>query len=115
MRPSGAVPLASLTPGSSARVVDVAGRGAFRRRLLDMGFIQGAPVQVIRDAPLGNPVEYCIGGTHVTLRKHEAMHVLVAGTSAPMALRRGFRGRLGRRLRKGPGHRRRAKQERPKQ
>ena len=106
MRPSGAIPLASLMPGSSARVVDVAGRGAFRRRLLDMGFVQGAPVQVIRDAPLGNPVEYCIGGTHVTLRRHEAMHILVDGSSVPAALRRGFR--------RGLRHRRRIGRERPR-
>jgi len=100
MRPTNAVPLAVLMPGSIARVVDVAGSGAFRRRLMDMGFVQGASVQVIRDAPLGNPVEYCIGGTHVTLRKHEAMHILVDGTSGRMALRRGFgKGfRHGRRL-----------------
>lgn len=70
--------LESLRPGDAARVVDVTGAGAFRRRLLDMGFVRGAFVRVIRDAPLSNPVEYCIGRTHVTLRRQEARHIVVA-------------------------------------
>ncbi len=71
------LPLAVLQPGDDGTVVDVLGEGAFRRRLLDMGFIKGAPVRVIKLAPLMNPIEYCVGGTHVTLRRKEAMHVVV--------------------------------------
>lgn len=71
------LPLAVLKPGDAGTVVDVLGDGAFRRRLLDMGFIKGAPVKVIKLAPLLNPIEYCVGGTHVTLRRKEAMHIVV--------------------------------------
>jgi ferrous iron transport protein A len=64
-------------PGESGTVFDVLGKGGFRRRLLDMGFVKGAPVRVIKHAPLMNPIEYSVGGTHVTLRRKEAMHILV--------------------------------------
>ena len=71
------MPLAVLQPGEAGTVTDVLGEGPFRRRLLDMGFIRGAPVRVIKLAPLMNPIEYCVGGTHVTLRRKEAMHIVV--------------------------------------
>jgi len=71
------VRLNALAPGEAARVVEVEGEGAFRRRLLDMGFVGGAFVRVIRDAPLRNPTEYCVGGSHVTLRSTEASRVIV--------------------------------------
>lgn len=86
--------LESLRPGDAARVVDVTGTGAFRRRLLDMGFIRGALVRVIRDAPLSNPVEYCVGRTHITLRRQESRHIVVAP----------FGGRPRRGGRHGPPH-----------
>jgi len=99
--------LESLRPGDAARVVDVAGAGAFRRRLLDMGFVRGALVRVIRNAPLSNPVEYCIGRTHVTLRRQEAHHIIVAPFTAgpPHGGRhgpgRGIHGRRARRAGRG--------------
>jgi len=69
--------LAALRPGEAGVVLDVLGRGPFRRRLLDMGFVKGTPVKVIKLAPLMDPIEYCVGGIHVTLRRKEAMHVIV--------------------------------------
>ncbi len=84
-----AVPLASLAPGDAARIVTLNGKGGFRRRLLDLGFIAGAPVRVIKHAPLSNPIEYCIGGAHVTLRKEEAEHILVQQVAVPECCREG--------------------------
>lgn len=94
-------PLAKLRPGDAAVVVDVEGEGAFRRRLLDMGFTKGALVRVIKQAPFGNPVEYCIGGTHVTLRAQEARQIIVERVTPPPACRR--RGRWARGTRPGRG------------
>ena len=71
------LPLATLKPGEAGTVTDVLGSGPFRRRLLDMGFVKGAPVRVIKLAPLMNPIEYCVAGSHVTLRRKEAMHIVV--------------------------------------
>jgi Fe2+ transport system protein FeoA len=99
------VALSTLKPGDAARVVDVGGEGAFRRRLLDMGFTKGALVRVIKHAPLHDPVEYCIGGTHVTLRRQEAAQIIVEQIIPPpfcRKLRHGGRGLgLGRGLRHG--------------
>lgn len=91
--PPGPVPLAHLKPGEAGRVVDVTGEGAFRRRLLDMGFVNGTFVRVIKTAPLMNPIEYCIGGAHVTLRKDEAMQVVVHPVPAPEFCRKHMRHR----------------------
>lgn len=101
------VPLALLSPGDAARVVDVLGEGAFRRRLLDMGFINGAFIHVIKHAPLGTPVEYSIGGTHVTLRKEEAMHIVVEQVPLSHWRRRHPLPPERRRFRLGPGRGRR--------
>lgn len=71
------VTLASLLPGDAGVIADVLGEGAFRRRLLDMGFTKGALVKVIKQAPFRDPIEYSIGGTHVTLRQQEARQIIV--------------------------------------
>jgi ferrous iron transport protein A len=98
--------LTSLTPGDAARVVDVTGEGAFRGRLLDMGFVKGAFVRVIKHAPLMNPIEYCIGGTHVTLRQAEAARIRVEQVTFPPGCHRPGKGHRQRRFRWGWGHRR---------
>ncbi len=103
------VSLSSLSPGDAGIVTEITGEGAFRRRLLDMGFVEGACVRVIKTAPLQDPIEYCIGGTHITLRKAEAALVLVSlaphlkrcgpgrGMGRGHGLRRGFGWRRWRR------------------
>jgi len=45
--------------------------------MLDMGFVPGAEIYVIRKAPLGDPVEYRVKGTAVALRQKDADTILV--------------------------------------
>jgi Fe2+ transport system protein FeoA/Mn-dependent DtxR family transcriptional regulator len=71
------VPLGELPVGSRARVAEVRGGGKHQRRMLDMGFVPGAGVTVVRRAPLGDPVEYRVKGTAVALRREDAGTVLV--------------------------------------
>ena len=71
------VPLGELPVGSRARVVEIRGSGKYQRRMLDMGFVPGADVIVVRQAPLGDPLEYLIKGTAVALRRREANTILV--------------------------------------
>jgi len=71
------VPLGELPVGSRARVTGVQGGGKHERRMLDMGFVPGAEVAVVRRAPLGDPVAYRIKGTAVALRREDAYAVLV--------------------------------------
>jgi len=75
--PALAVPLGELPVSSRARVAEVQGGGKHQRRMLDMGFVPGAAVAVIRTAPLGDPIEYRIKGTAVALRREDANTVLV--------------------------------------
>jgi len=63
--------------GDTVEVEGIQGSGAFRRRLIEMGFIPGARVRVKKYAPLKDPVEFVIKGYHVSLRREEAEKVLV--------------------------------------
>ena len=69
--------LAELGPGDRARVTKVAGDVDAARRLMDMGLIRGTPVEVVRRAPLGDPIEVKLRGFMLTLRRSEAEHITV--------------------------------------
>ncbi len=73
-----AVSLDRLSIGATARVLAVGGEGAVARRLMEMGVVPGAPVRVIKAAPLGDPVEVRVHGYHLALRRSEAETILVA-------------------------------------
>ncbi len=63
--------------GESVRVVKVAGEGALRQRILDMGLTKGAEVRVRKVAPLGDPLEITVRGYELSLRKREASCIVV--------------------------------------
>lgn len=69
--------LAELAPGSSARVESVDGSSPVGRRLLDLGFVPGTRVHVVRRAPLGDPVVYELRGMRLCLRRSEARRIRV--------------------------------------
>jgi ferrous iron transport protein A len=71
------VTLDTLAPGESGRVVRVHGRGAVRRRLVDMGLTSGVVIEVVKLSPLGDPVEYRLRGYHLSLRTSEARTIEV--------------------------------------
>ena len=64
--------LYDLVEGEEGIILKIKGRGQFRQRLMEMGFVAGKRVSVVKRAPLGDPVEYLIMGYHVTLRGSEA-------------------------------------------
>ncbi len=64
--------LADLKTGEKGIIVKVRGRGAFRKRIIEMGFVVGKQVIVVRNAPLKDPIEYNIMGYEVSLRRSEA-------------------------------------------
>lgn len=72
-----AVPLASLPPGTKAVVTEIRIPPQQRSRLLEMGLLVGTTVELVRFAPLGDPVELKLRGYNLSLRKHEAELVLV--------------------------------------
>ena len=69
-----------LRPGESGRVVEIAGKGAVRQRLLEMGLIEGTEVEVVRSAPLGDPIEVELHSYLLSLRKAEAAAVTIEMT-----------------------------------
>jgi ferrous iron transport protein A len=72
------ITLREMGPGDQGRVQGFAEGGrAYRRRLLSMGLTPGAEFQVVRVAPLGDPVEVRVRGTSVTLRRDEALALYV--------------------------------------
>ena len=73
----GAVSLDTLPYGTAARVVSVGGEGSLALRLLEMGVVPGAPVCVIKSAPLGDPIEVRVRGYHLALRRAEAHAIMV--------------------------------------
>jgi ferrous iron transport protein A len=69
--------LARLPVGAQARVISIDGSGAIARRLMEMGVVPGAPVRVIKAAPLGDPIEIRVRGYHLALRRTEAQTISV--------------------------------------
>lgn len=73
--------LADLKEGEKGIITKVKGRGAFRKRIIEMGFIVGKQVIVVKNAPLRDPIEYNILGYEVSLRRADARLIDVyAGT-----------------------------------
>jgi ferrous iron transport protein B len=64
--------LSELTNGQEGVIVKVKGHGAFRKRIIEMGFVRGKKVTVIKNAPLRDPIEYKIMDYKVSLRRSEA-------------------------------------------
>ncbi len=64
--------LDELTTGQKARIVKIVGHGAFRKRLMEMGFVKGRDIEVLLHAPMKDPIKYSILGYEVSLRKTEA-------------------------------------------
>ncbi|MCA1960633.1 MAG: ferrous iron transport protein A [Desulfomonile sp.] len=69
--------LSDYRPGDKGSIVQVCGDPEFRLRLMEMGFVKGTEVKVIKFAPLTDPIELVIKGYHLTLRKSEAADVLM--------------------------------------
>lgn len=73
--------LDQLAIGRHAQVIAVSGDADVRRRLLEMGFCNGVTVEVVRRAPLGDPIEFRLRGYCLSLRAEQAKHVKVIPAS----------------------------------
>jgi Fe2+ transport system protein FeoA len=70
-------PLSSLAAGRVATVVAVQLPPEQRGRILELGLLAGTEVELVRFAPLGDPLEIKVRGYHLTLRRHEAEQISV--------------------------------------
>jgi Fe2+ transport system protein FeoA len=69
--------LSELKKGKKGIIESVGGKGALRRRLLDLGLTPNTEVTVRKVAPLGDPIEISLRGYELTIRKDEASVVKV--------------------------------------
>jgi ferrous iron transport protein A len=70
-------PLTALAAGVHATVAEIKVPLASRARLMEMGLLVGTKVELVRFAPMGDPVEIKVRGYNLTLRKSEAEQILV--------------------------------------
>jgi ferrous iron transport protein A len=70
-------PLTSVALGTTATVAEIKLAPESRPRLMEMGLLVGTTVELVRFAPLGDPVEIKVRGYNLTLRKHEAEQIWV--------------------------------------
>lgn len=67
-----------LTDGEKGNMIKITAlhlEGVMRRRLLDLGFVKGALVKVIRKSPLGDPIAFRVSQTTIALRKEESSKI----------------------------------------
>jgi ferrous iron transport protein B len=83
--------LYDLNPGEKGMILKISGSGAFRKRLIDMGFIRGKEVVVVKKAPLQDPIQYEIMGYEVSLRGEEARQIEIVDLTLPQ---KGFTGKV---------------------
>ncbi|MEW6136901.1 MAG: FeoA family protein [Thermodesulfobacteriota bacterium] len=69
--------LSSFRPGEKGIVHQVCGDPDFRLRMMELGFVQGAEVKVVKYAPLYDPIELELKGYHVSLRRDQARDILM--------------------------------------
>jgi ferrous iron transport protein A len=72
-----AIPLSHLKSGHRGRIVAIKASRPLLQRLLSLGFTRGCQVQVVKRAPLGDPIQFKLRGSAVSLRNLEAAQVLV--------------------------------------
>jgi len=69
--------LDQLVPGESAVIDAIGGPASTARRLMELGLAPGTSIELIRRAPLGDPLELRIRRVHLSLRRSQAKHVRV--------------------------------------
>ncbi|MCI8554682.1 MAG: ferrous iron transport protein A [Clostridiales bacterium] len=69
--------LDSLPEGRKARVRELLSTGSMRRRLLDIGLIEGTNIECLQRSPAGDPVAYLIRGAVIALRSEDSSRILV--------------------------------------
>lgn len=69
--------LSNLKIGQKGIVKNLKVEGPIKRRLFDMGITPGADIIMVKRAPLGDPIEITIRGYQLSLRKSEAINIII--------------------------------------
>jgi ferrous iron transport protein B len=86
--------LSDLKQGEKGIISKIRGRGAFRRRIMEMGFVSGTEVLVVKRAPLQDPIEYSIMGYDVSLRESESELIEVVSSNDDLSTDFDFKGTI---------------------
>jgi Fe2+ transport system protein FeoA len=77
--------LSDIQTGHVVQIVSIAGQSSFRRRLMELGLVPGTRVELVRVAPLGDPVELLVRGASLSIRKAEASVIEVVPSTTTAA------------------------------
>ena len=69
--------LGDCSPGEGGTILRVAHDGTLGQRLMEMGLVEGTPVEVVRLAPLGDPMEVRVDDSRLSIRRSEACHIIL--------------------------------------
>jgi len=69
--------LCDLKSGETAKVTSLLTTGSMRRRMLDIGLIEGTEVECIQKSPMGDPVAYLIRGAVIAIRSEDSNKILI--------------------------------------
>lgn len=90
------IKLTDLAPGERGTITAITTKGVLRNRLMDLGIIAGASVEMEKQAPLGDPLQIRVHNTRIALRKSEASTILVEKQDLKRHGRLRHRSRAGR-------------------
>lgn len=69
--------LGDIKVGSSAIVVSLSAMGTLKRRLIDIGITPGVKIKIKKVAPLGDPMQINLRGYELSIRRSEALNIIV--------------------------------------
>ena len=70
--------LDELKAGERGVIVDLQCPPAVARRLMELGLVPGTPIELVRRAPLGDPIEVAVRGVRLSVRRVEAHQIHIA-------------------------------------
>ena len=71
------MPLNRVAEGQTVRVDELLTTGSIRRRLLDIGLVEGTDIACLQRSPAGDPVAYLIRGAVIAIRSEDSANILV--------------------------------------
>lgn len=71
------LPLSHLRPGQKGTILKIGGEKLNRRRFLEMGLVKGETVTAMKQAPLGDPIQYQVKGYNISLRLTDSEKIIV--------------------------------------
>lgn len=69
--------LDEMRPGEQAGIAAVAGKPAIRRRLIDIGLVEGTKIECVGKSPFGDPKAFLVRGAVIAIRSEDCKNILI--------------------------------------